>query len=46
MAVLLAATFAGASVAAIAAEQTKTQKKPSAAECKKNPNLKGCPKKK
>ena len=45
IAVLLAATFAGASISAIAAEQ-KAEKKPSAEECKKDPKMKGCPVKK
>lgn len=40
IAVLLAATFAGVSVQAMA--QAKDAKKPSAEECKKNPKLAGC----
>ena len=40
IAVLLAATFAGASIYAIAEE--KKAEKPSAEQCKKNPKLKGC----
>lgn len=45
-AILLAATFMGASVSGFAAEEKKaSDKKPSAEECKKNPKLKGCEKK-
>jgi hypothetical protein len=40
IAVLLAATFAGVSVQAMA--QAKDAKKPTAEECKKNPKLAGC----
>ncbi len=44
IAVLLAATFAGASVSVIANEKAQAEKKPSAEECKKDPKLKGCEK--
>jgi hypothetical protein len=44
IAILLASMSVGASVSAIAAEEKKAEKKPSAEECKKNPKLKGCEK--
>jgi len=45
VAILIAATFAGASASVIAADK-KAEKKPSAAQCKKDPKMKGCPVKK
>jgi hypothetical protein len=45
VAILLAATFLGGSVSAIAGTEKKSaEKKPTAEECKKNPKLKGCEK--
>jgi hypothetical protein len=43
IAVLLAATFAGASIYAVA-EDKQAEKKPTAEQCKANPKLKGCEK--
>ena len=42
IAVLLAATFAGATVSVFAADEKASEKKPSAEQCKANPKLKGC----
>ncbi|HUL92210.1 MAG TPA: hypothetical protein VLV56_07655 [Burkholderiales bacterium] len=43
IATILAATFAVASLNALAQDKSKTDaKKPSAEDCKKNPKMKGC----
>jgi len=43
IAMLLAATFAGVSINAIAQEK-KAAAKPTEKQCKENPKLEGCPK--
>jgi hypothetical protein len=43
IAVLLAATFAGVSIYAVA-EEKQADQKPTAEQCKANPKLKGCEK--
>jgi hypothetical protein len=45
IAVVLAVTFAGASIYAVA-EEKKAAAKPTKEQCKKDPMLKGCPTKK
>ena len=43
LSIIIAATFAAASVSVMAQDKTKGDaKKPSAEECKKDPKMKGC----
>ena len=42
LSILVAATFAAASVSAMAQDKKADAKKPSAEACKKDPKMKGC----
>jgi len=42
LSIIIAATFAAASVSVMAQDKKADAKKPSAAECKKDPKMKGC----